>query len=354
VVELRRAILSGTLRDPRRRFATVETEVEVRWDPLTGHTSRLLEARGLMPADAVDIGRMAEESRAGCPFCRERILEATPELPTDLGLGERLTQGEAVLFPNLHTYGTWSAVTVYSPERHLLPVNDLSASLVADNLRAQVRWARAVMRADPESSWISLNANHLVSSGSSLFHPHMQSLADPVPTTAQRNFADVPADRFIAYLEMERSSGERYLGGGAHTEWLASFAPLGPCELRAFVPAVASPAQLDDEMVEELGRGISAAAALYSDLGYQSFNLAMYGLPAHTEGYPLNLRMVVRSNPTPLYRSDATYLERLHWEGAIDIWPEEVAERARPRFLSLVRQRSGPDSSSAPGLRLFS
>ena len=34
----------------------------------------------------------------------------------------------------------------------------------------------------------------------------------------------------------------------------------------------------------------------------------------------------------PFYRSDATYFERLHWEAAVDISPEELAKRAGNRF----------------------
>ena len=33
-----------------------------------------------------------------------------------------------------------------------------------------------------------------------------------------------------------------------------------------------------------------------------------------------------------LYRSDATYFERLHWEAAVDISPEELAKQAGDRF----------------------
>ena len=61
-------------------------------------------------------------------------------------------------------------------------------------------------------------------------------------------------------------------------------------------------------------------------------NLALYGAPPATRGYPLNLRMGVRSNLKPLYRSDATYFERLHWEGAIDLFPEDRVEPAGDRF----------------------
>jgi galactose-1-phosphate uridylyltransferase len=37
-------------------------------------------------------------------------------------------------------------------------------------------------------------------------------------------------------------------------------------------------------------------------------------------------------NLSAFYRSDSTFLERLHWEGAIDLPPEKVAERLRGRF----------------------
>jgi hypothetical protein len=39
-----------------------------------------------------------------------------------------------------------------------------------------------------------------------------------------------------------------------------------------------------------------------------------------------------RSNLKPFYRSDSTFLERLHWEGAVDLVPEAVAERLADHF----------------------
>ena len=115
-------------------------------------------------------------------------------------------------------------------------------------------------------------------------------------------------------------------------QWLASFAPVAPAELRAFIDGVASPAELDEDLIEELGDGLARTLNAYADLGYESFNLAMYGAPPGTGGYPLNLRIACRSNLRPFYRSDSTFLERLHWEGAIDLSPEAVAERIRPGF----------------------
>jgi hypothetical protein len=36
----------------------------------------------------------------------------------------RIVHGEAVLFPNLHAYSSHSAVSVYSPRRHYLPLGE--------------------------------------------------------------------------------------------------------------------------------------------------------------------------------------------------------------------------------------
>ena len=310
----------------------IRTPVDVRVDPLTGHSSRILPNRGLMPANDFDLEAFARESQPRCPFCPERIDHVTPKLPPAIHGGGRIVHGEAVLFPNLHAYSSHSCVSVYSPRLHYLPLAQMTDLLIADNLSAQVEYARAVMAVDPASRWASINANHMLPSGSSLFHPHLQGVVDSKPTTFQRLLADVPVQRFEDYLRTEREMGERYLGNTGRVEWLVSFAPIGPAELRAFATAVSSPVELDEDLISELGHGLALAVGAYAEMGFESFNLAIYGAPAATEGYPLNLRLVCRSNLKPFYRSDSTFLERLHWEGAVDLAPEDVSERIGGRF----------------------
>ena len=244
----------------------------------------------------------------------------------------RIVEGEAVLFPNLHAYSSHSCVSVYSPRLHYLPLGRITERLMADNLSTQVQYAKAAMAADPESRWSSINANHMLPSGSSLFHPHLQGILDSTPTTIQRQLAEVPAERFEGFLETERRCGERFLGDTGRVQWLVSFAPVAPAELRAFVREVASPVQLSDDLMAELVHGLTVALDSYAEMGYESFNLATYGAPPGTTGYPLNLRIACRSNLKPFYRSDSTFLERLHWEGTVDLAPEDVADRIRDRF----------------------
>jgi galactose-1-phosphate uridylyltransferase len=329
--ELERHVLNARMLDPASGDE-LATRIELRIDPLTGHGSRILPDRGLMPRSDFDLEAFARECQPGCPFCPERIEQLTPRWPAAIDPAGRIAHGEAVLFPNLHPYASYSSVSVYSPQRHYLPLAAMTEQLLADNLETQVAFARAVIAADPAALWASINANHMLPSGSSLFHPHLQGIVDHHPTTVQRQLAALPAERFTAYLDAEHRAGERHLGNTGRIDWLVSFAPIAPAELRAFIPGLVSPAELDDSLAAELAHGLSLALGAYSELGFESFNLALYGAPPATAGYMLNLRLAARSNLTPLYRSDATFLERLHWEGAVDIAPEQVAERIGDRF----------------------
>jgi len=285
-----------------------------------------------MPAADFDLEAFALQSQPSCPFCPGRVDRLTPKLAARIHPGGRITKGEAVLFANLHAYSSHSSVSVYSPRLHYLPLGQITPRLLADNLATQAAFAKAVMAAEPQSRWASINANHMLPSGSSLFHPHLQGIVDSQPTTMQRMLADVPRQRFDAYLDAERRSGERYLADTGRVQWIASFAPIAPAELRAFIGGVCSPAELDDDLIGELAHGLALALGAYAEMGFQSFNCAIYGAPPGTEGYPLNLRLACRSNLKPFYRSDSTFLERLHWEGAVDLPPETAAQRIGGRF----------------------
>jgi len=333
VLEFRSQKISSRILHPARDFEPVETPVEVRWDPLTGYCARLVKgSSALLAPPAFDLEAFARETQDNCPFCGDRIERATPKLPADICAEGRIKRGRALLFPNLLTYTQYSAVAVYSPDLHYLPLNAMTPGLVADNLAAHVHFIKAVIKADVGAVWASINANHMLPSGSSLFHPHLQSSVDPLPSTVQEMLAAVPGERFRAYLESEQRTGERYIGSTGSIEWLASFAPMGFYEVRALIPGAGSPGELAEDHVGELGQGIATILNLYAELGFQSFNMALYGAPPSNRDYMLNLRMVCRSNLQTAYRSDVTYFERLHWQAMVDTSPEELAEKARAKF----------------------
>ena len=274
-MELKREVLTGEILDPRREFQPTPTEVEVRWDPLTGHSARLVRDAQFLPPSDFDLEEFGRQTRERCFFCGPRLEAVTPRFPPAIHPEGRIKRGQAVLFPNIQAYAKHSSVAVYGADLHYLPLERMTPRLIADNLATQVEFVQAVARHDPSATWASISANHMLPSGSSLFHPHVQAAVDPHPTTMQELLARVPGDRFADYLETERRLGERHLGRLDGVEWVAAFAPVGFNELRAFVPDVASPAQLSPAQVEALADGISRGLGLYAELGFKSFNLAI-------------------------------------------------------------------------------
>ena len=131
MVDFRSEKLAGELLDPRRGFEPAAVELEIRWDPLTRQSARILPDAGLA---------------------------------------------------------------------------------------TQIVFARAATKADPESRWVSINANHMLPAGSSVFHPHLQGSVNPFPTTFQKLLADVAGAQFRSYLESEKRDGTRYLGSTGHVD----------------------------------------------------------------------------------------------------------------------------------------
>jgi UDPglucose--hexose-1-phosphate uridylyltransferase len=325
-----RETFEAELLDPRRGFELTRTPVEVRRDPLTGHSARILPAGSFPPPARHDLDLLAAATRDTCPFCAERIEEQTPRLAPEIWPEGRIRVGEAILFPNLVPYAKWSSVSVYSPDRHNIPLHELTPRLLADNLRTQREFARAAHDHDRASTWISVNANHLPPAGSSIFHPHLQGSANPLPTTMQRLLAHVDLDDLHAYLAAEHEAGDRLVESSTSVTWLASFAPLGPGEICGFVDGARSSYELADAEIDQLARGISAALHVYDELGFQSFNLALYSV-----GDFVLVRLVARAYFGAAERSDAMWSERLQWEAATDLAPERVAELARAAFTTM-------------------
>lgn len=328
-MELRRELVTTEIVEPGSGNRLRRLPLEIRWDPLTGASSRILPPGSVPPPELHDLGELAAATRASCPFCPERIEDATPRFPAAVVPEGRIRRGDAVLFPNLVPYAKWSCVSVYSPERHSLALDELTPKLFADNLATQVELARAVLRHDPPSCWLTVNANQLPPSGSSIFHPHLQGTATPFPTTVQRLLADAGPERLRDYLTLERAAGDRVIRTGGRVDWLAAFAPAGPAEVRGLVADAASPEDLDDDAVAEIADGCSRTLGLYAALGFESFNLALYGLSGSGGRPLLLLRLVARALFGPLRRSDAMWSERLHWEAAVDLAPETLAARGR-------------------------
>ena len=317
------------------------TRVRLRWrrDPLTGASARILTGVKLQPSTRPDMAALTAKP-AFCPFDSEHLETATVPFPADLTTEGRIRVGRAVVVPNIMAYATHSAVGIYDSGQHFLDLDELTPALVGDALIAMVRHARAVRRFDPTAQWSSINANYLPPAGSSLVHPHLQSAHDAHGLTAQRLLVERSRawkERHGSYwtaLVDQEASGPRWVGHTGRVAWLTPFAPTGFAEVWGVVAGAADVTDLTDEDCQALGQGLSQVLAAYLAWNLASFNFGLIGggPQAHEDGHQVVLKVLSRSNPEPVYRSDATYFERIWGEAMIDLSPEEVAESVRARF----------------------
>jgi galactose-1-phosphate uridylyltransferase len=318
------------------------TRTWLRWrrDPLTGASARVLTGVKLQPPARPDL-RALTAPPAFCPFDAEHIESATSPFPAELTTEGRIRCGRAVVVPNVIAYATHSAVGVYDTAVHFLDLDELTPTLIGDALVAMVRHAAAVRRLDPMARWGSINANYLPPSGASLVHPHLQSAHDAYGLTAQRvlversgSWVERSGTPYWASLVDQETDGPRWVGRTGRVGWLAPFAPVGFHEVWGVVDGVADLVDLTDDDCRALGRGLSSVLAAYRAWNLASFNFAVAGggPDGDRHGYHVVTKVISRSNPEPMYRSDATYFERLYGEALVDMSPEEVAAHVRAFF----------------------
>jgi UDPglucose--hexose-1-phosphate uridylyltransferase len=316
-----------------------ERRVEVRFDPLLGTTARIAQGVSLPKAEPSALAFL-QVADAKCPFCLPRLLELTPRILPTICSDGRIRQGETTLFPNIVPYSQYAAVAIFTA-RHWLALHDFTPRLIADNLAAALRYVRQVYDVDGGVQHCAYNINYLFPSGGSLAHPHSQIFADPYPTTimqlqyqaGERYWSEHSRSFWEALIEAEERLGERFVGRIGVTSWITAFAPLGFNEVRAVVSGRGTFLDLTNDDVEAIALGVSRVLSWYEASGSNSFNLAFYSGPlSGTHHFRPNLIMVTRSAAVPHYRSDAMYLERLHWEAAVDRPPEELAVALRAYF----------------------
>jgi hypothetical protein len=85
--------------------------------------------------------------------------------------------------------------------------------------------------------------------------------------------------------------------------------------------------------LRELAAGVSAALALYEDLGHLSFNYALFSVRrGAAAGWRCVFKIVNRQNLSAGYRNDDYFLQKLLQSELIVTPPEELATLARTRF----------------------
>lgn len=333
--------------NPLAGFEAWEQTVEIRRDPLLGHTAiynPALRDKAKIFLGEVDrdlVAKAAEETAESCVFCPHSI-HKTARYPEALMENGRIEIGEAVLFPNLFALGAYHAVVTVS-RQHFLALHEFSPERLFNALQAMHRFAEAVSRHDSNARYLTLNANYLFPAGASLVHPHFQLLMTAEPYAhhawlleACRRFR---AAEGVAYHEelasTERQLGERYIARRGEWHWLSAYAPLGTNEVLALHEGQGDFLRLKENDLADLAEGLSRVLRLYGDLGHLSFNFSLYSLrdAGSDDGFNCLLRCITRQNPYENYRCDDFFLQKLLQTELILNLPESLARRAQ-RFLT--------------------
>jgi len=325
--------------NPLRDFAEDRQMLEIRKDPLLGDVSVFNpylkdKAKAFFgECDPDLIRRLVEESEKTCFLCGEKFEKATPSFSPDFLAEGRLKVGEAVLFPNLFSLGTYHPV-VRLCGAHFLKLSEFRPDLMADGLIAAQRFLKIVYERDSSAAFTVVTANYLFPAGASLVHPHLQMIVTPVAYSyhtrllgAGNAYYHENGSPYFVDLVREEKAGPRYIARKGRWHWLAPFSPMGNTEFMAIHEAQADFGDLSLPDLKDLSYGISRVLHFYETLGYLSFNYAVYSVKGdHSpEGFRCLIKIISRQNLYPNYRNDDYFLQKLLQAELIITPPEELA-----------------------------
>ncbi len=332
--------------NPMKEFNEDVQILEIRRDPLLGDTSVFnpeLKDKAQIFFGSCDqelIDRLVEESAKTCFFCGDAVAKSTPRFMPDFSSEGRIRVGEALLFPNLFSLGTYHPV-IRLCDAHFLKLSEFTPELISNGFRAARQFISLAYDKDPEISHAAVTANYLFPAGASLVHPHLQMIATPLPYSYQARMLAAcsrwQSDHGTSYfvdLVTEEQGGPRYIGQKGRWHWLAPFSPLGNNEVMAIHEDTADLHDLSDGDLDNLAAGIASVLRYYETLGHLSYNYALYSVRQGVDdgSFRLLLKIITRQNLYANYRNDDYFLQKLLQSELIITPPEELAEQVRGHF----------------------
>lgn len=326
-----------TFYDSKGEF--IERKTEIRFDPLTGESSRLVFDAGLAPSSA-DYSEAAELTKGkNCPFCSENVLKMTPVFSKEIVKEGRIFQGDAVLFPNLFPYSKHNGVVVFSAQ-HYVQLGEFTAPLIKDAFLAAQQYISNVVATDPEVKFASINWNYLPSSGGSILHPHLHVIISESPTNYQALTlekghaftADTGNEYFNELYEAEKTNSDRWIGEKGDVAWIHAFAPKSHNDLIGIFTNSNNVYDISEEDWYNFSEGLTAIFAGFIEQGFSSFNLSLHVPVDQRSKQPVHVRLIPRLTLGQLGTSDINFFQALHQEPLTYKAPEEIAKKMRIYF----------------------
>lgn len=327
--------------DPRRSFLPTTEKLQIRFDPLTGRTSHLCHFGAIKPV-GLDLARYQQDEVKGfCPFCGTNRRSTTPKFPADVLPSGRLSQGQALLIPNLFPYDALGALVVMT-EDHVVPLDRFDKGLLLDALTLGTEFLRRAQGSDPAQCYPLMAWNYMPPSGGGLVHPHQQYFATRYPGNlyqaelqASEAFLEETGAHFWEQLvREERRRGERYIGASGDAHWLASFAPLGVlAEILCVIPEVFELADFTAGHADDLLDGLQRVFRYLREDEIHSFNATLVFGPAGQRHFAAHLRLIPRTFLNLRdFAPDLNFFQSLLQEPVSVLLPEDLCEALKQYF----------------------
>lgn len=335
-IKFERYHLQSDLLSPLKEFEKISIPTEIRIDPLTRRRSRII-TWALPSQEKYDFPGMGEQSKE-CIFCPANVAQKTPQFIKEISAEGRISIGGATGFPNLFPAGTYGNVVVLCQD-HFLTLSQLRPEIYEEGLSVSTEIIRRTTVFDPDARYWQVSQNFLLPGGSSILHPHLQVIGDPLPTNEMAWLSDAGSSYYERtgthywkdLIEIEKKLGKRYITSIGNVHWFVSFAPIGFNEVCGTVEGHVSILSLSEEEIASLAAGIISTLRYYDARNLNSFNFSIYSISGERP-HQLLIRIISRTPFQPHYLNDCTSYEVLHSELTSNIIPEELCRDIRPYF----------------------
>lgn len=336
VIEFKKIIQKNVYLNPFSQFALKEGRVEIRWDPLTQITSRIVH----FPArrfEKFNFDEMIKTSlNVPCPFCPENVNDMTSKFDKDVFGFERFTAGDVTVIPNILTFDKYCLVAIISKE-HFIDMDGLiEGDYFYNGLRALLHVLRIIRETDKEVRYFSINCNYMPMSGSSILHPHIQAIAGEYPTNyhgmmIQKSEKYCDQTKQIYWNELiqeEINLNERFIKELGKAHWYVPFAPRGNGDIGCIFEK-SSLFELTDTVIRDFCMGLTKVLTYFKQENVSGFNLSVFSGIEGEDYFRANARIVARRFLPPVNAADSNYFDKLHMESACLYLPEDVSNKIR-------------------------
>jgi galactose-1-phosphate uridylyltransferase len=226
---------------------------------------------------------------------------------------------------------------------HVVPLEELSEKRLFDALSLGVQFLKQVKSISPDLPFHLMTWNYMPPSGGGLVHPHQQYFATPNPGNqfvdelkASERFHNANgSDYWSELIEIERTTGVRYIGQIGTSYWLSSFVSLGILgEVMCIFPDVFSVDQFTNGHVGDLVAGLLKIFQYYKATDVYSFNASLFFGPEGQQSFACHFRIAARTFLNMRdFAPDLNFFQALLGEPVSVVMPEELCATLKGYFL---------------------